>query len=141
MKKLIFLIPLLFLISSCSNNNSGNNPLGAIGGGIGGGGTGNVTFTATLVQDQNTQDSYFQLTPSTNVTVESANATCQQAGFNNEPVTGLDGTTIYSTTSPFYIGPVTNVVATGQSWSFTISGKIGGTTGSTYTANASTTIQ
>jgi len=73
MKKLIFFIPLLFLISSCSNNNSsGSNPLGTIGGGTGGG-TGNVTIQVQGQADG--QGNYiFSINPSVAINLTSVKA-------------------------------------------------------------------
>ncbi len=136
MKKLT--IFLLFcgalLISSCSDDAAPTGSGGFGGPGGGGGGTGNVTYTVAVVQDQQ-QQYFFEFKPSTGATVESITGNCAAAGVNNETVQG-DGTTVYSSTSPAYIGPVTNL-AQGQQWTFVIKGKVGSSTGAAYTANAS----
>ena len=142
MKKLsifvLFCAALLF--SSCSDSATapaGGDPFG--GGGGGGGGTGNVTFTVSVIQDQQSQDYYFEFKPSTNITFTGGTGSCPAANINNQQITG-DGTSIFSSTSPLYVGPVTNIVQNGQQWSFNLKGKIGSSTGAAYDVNVNYTI-
>jgi hypothetical protein len=140
MKKLsifvLFFAALFF--SSCGDDAAptGGDPFG---GGGGGGGTGNVTFTVSVVQDQQSQDYYFEFKPSANITFTGGTASCPAANVNNQQITG-DGTSIFSSTSPLYVGPVTNVIQSGQQWSFNLKGKIGSTTGEAYDKNVNHTI-
>jgi len=142
MKKLFFALCLMICfiaLFGCSDNatgpSTGGGP-GTIGGGPGTGG-GGVTFTVTVVQDQ--QGNFFSFTPSTPVVINTVTANCPAAGVTNEQVTA-DGTTVYSANSPAYVGPV-NALAQGQQWSFTISGKLGSSTGTAYTVTANCNVQ
>ncbi len=98
----------------------------------------NPTFQVQLVQDQQ-QQPYFEFTPDTSVTVNLITADCADANVNNQQIQG-DGTTVFSATVPFYIGPVTVALQSGQQWTFTITGKIGSTTGQDYTSTVNFTI-
>lgn len=138
MKKLsifvLFCAALFF--SSCGDDAAptGGDPFG--GGGGGGGGT--VTITVALVQDAQ-QNYHFQFTPSAAVTVNTVTANCAAAGVSNAQVQG-DGTTVFNNTSPFTVGPVTGLAA-GQVWTFTVTGKLGSSTGTAYTTNTNFTVQ
>jgi hypothetical protein len=136
MKKIfsLFLIISALIAFSCSDDATGPGGGGLGGGGNGGGG---VTFTISIVQDAN-QDRYFEYKPSTAVVLNSITANCAAANVNNETITG-DGTTVYSSTSPIYVGPLT-VVATGQQWAFNIKGKLGSSTGTAYDVTTNYTI-
>jgi len=148
-KIIVTFIPIIFLlIWGCSSNNTGSNPTnpfgggttiggGNTGGGNNGGGNGNVTFTVSVVQSQ--QQNYFQFIPSTGVTLDMATASCAALNVNNQQVQG-DGTTVFSNANPLWIGPVTYTLQTGQQWTFTLSGKIGSSTGQAYNSTATYTI-
>ncbi len=92
MKTLLTALVLLFAVvmSSCSNSSV-----------TGPGGTGNVTLTTTLQQDQQGAY-YFVFAPSTSVTVTTVTASCPQLQLVNSVFTG-DGTTVYTAMSPFNI--------------------------------------
>lgn len=137
MKKLfsLFIIISAIIAFSCNDNSTGVNNGGSLGGGGGGGG---VTFTVSLAQD-NQQQYYFEFKPSTGAVITSITVNCAAAGVNNQNVPG-DGTTVFTTNEPAYIGPVTGL-AVGQKWDFTIAGKIGSSTGAAYSSTASLTIQ
>ncbi|MEJ2613366.1 MAG: hypothetical protein P8Z35_00255 [Ignavibacteriaceae bacterium] len=139
-------ISILFLFG-CSNNNGNPASAGGVGGiGVAGGGNtggngtggGAVTFTIDVVHNQQNVN-YFQFTPSTGVTLTMVTGNCPAANVNNQQVQG-DGTTLYTNNDPFYI-PLTGInVQSGQQWTFTITGKIGSSTGQDYTSNARYTI-
>lgn len=136
--RLFIAIALGILISSCSKDDGGSNSLlGIDNGGGGGGGTTSVTFTVALVQDQQ-QQTYFEFKPSTSVVVAQVTANCAAAGVNNQVVQG-DGTTVYSQTTPFYIGPATGLQQ-GQQWTFAIQGKLGSAQGQAYNVNTNFTV-
>jgi hypothetical protein len=144
MKKLsiIVLFCSALLLSSCSDDAAPTGNGGGFGGpgGGGGGGNGNVAITVGLIQNQQSGDYYFEFKPSTGVTVTTITGNCAAAGVNNQQIPG-DGTTVFTGTDPFYVGPVTNLVASGQQWSFNIKGKIGSSTGTAYDVNASCNVQ
>lgn len=124
------------IVVGCSDDAVG--PTGT-GGGLGGGGTvGGVTYTVSLAQD-NQQQYYFEFKPSVDAVINTITANCAAAGINNEQVTD-NGTTVYNANNPAYVGPIT-VLAQGQQWSFTITGKIGSSTGTAYTVTANLTVQ
>jgi hypothetical protein len=132
----LFLIAGVLLVVGCSDNATA--PTG--GGGLGGGGgtNGSVTYTVSLVQDQQ-QQYFFEFKPSVDAVINTITGNCAAAGINNEQVTD-DGTTVYNANNPAYVGPIT-VLAQGQQWTFTIAGKIGSNTGAAYTATANFTVQ
>ncbi len=134
MKKLsiIFMLLIAVAFSSCSNSTGG----GVIG--PGGGGTGNITFTTSVVQDQQGSN-YFQYVPSEGVTLTTITASCPQLQITNEVVNG-DGTTVFTPTNPLQVGPVQNL-ATGQQWTFVIVGKVGSSTGTAYSTTVNYTVQ
>jgi hypothetical protein len=144
---LIFLSILILFFFGCSNNNSNPASAGSVGGiGVAGGGNagGNgagseaVTFTIDVVHDQQNVN-YLQFTPNTDVTLTMVTGNCAAANVNNQQVQG-DGTTVYTNNAPFYI-PLTGInVQSGQRWTFTITGKIGSSTGQDYTSNTNYTI-
>ena len=146
MKTILFFLSIAVLLFFGCSNNSSSNPtgtggVGTVGGGTGGGnggGTGNVTFTVDIVHDQQNTN-YFQFTPSTSVTLTNIVANCAAANINNQQVQG-DGTTVYTNNDPIYV-PLTGVnLQSGQQWTFTLTGKIGSTTGQDYTSNANFTM-
>lgn len=136
MKKILLaLFSILFILSNgCSDDSAGGgtDPFGG-----GGTGTGSVTFTVAIVQD-NQQKLFFEFKPSTNVVLTQITANCAAAGVNNETVQG-DGTTVYSSTNPIYIGPLT-VTQSGQQWTFKIEGKIGTAQGQAYNKDVNFTV-
>jgi hypothetical protein len=138
MKKIfsLFLIMSALLIIGC-----GDDATGPTTGGLGGGGgnTGGVTYTVNLVQEQQTQDLYFEFTPSVDVVINTITGNCPEANINNEQVQ-FDGTTVYRANSPAYVGPLT-ILAQGQKWAFTIAGKLGSSTGTAYSVTANFTVQ
>lgn len=137
MKKIfsLFLLIIVLLAFSCSDDATAPTN----GGGLGGGGTvGGVTYTVSLAQD-NQQQYYFEFKPSVDAVINTITANCAAAGINNEQVTD-NGTTVYNANNPAYVGPIT-VLAQGQQWSFTITGKIGSSTGTAYTVTANLTVQ
>lgn len=141
MKKFFSLLLIIgaLVVVGCGDDAAG--PTGA-GGGLGGGGNGggSVTFTSSLVQD-NQQNYFFELKPSTAVVVNSVTVNCAAANVNNAQVQG-DGTTVFSSTEPVYISVQDpNILAQGQQWSFTIAGKIGSSTGTAYSASTNCPIQ
>lgn len=71
--------------------------------------------------------------------INTITANCPAAGVNNEQVTD-NGTTVYDANNPAYVGPIT-VLAQGQKWDFSIVGKVGSSTGASYTSTTSITIQ
>ena len=148
MKTILFFLSIAVLLFFGCSNNSGSNPTdtGGVGVGVGtgggtggnGGGTGSVTFTVDVVHDQQNTN-YFQFTPSTSVTLNNIVANCAAAGISNQQVAG-DGTTVFTNNDPIYV-PLTGVnVQSGQQWTFTLTGKIGSTTGQDYTSNTNYTI-
>lgn len=137
MKSLLAILSLVVLsfMAGCSSNSTGTggdpfNP--------GGGGTGNITFTTSLVQDQQ-GGVYFRFTPSAAVTLDSLTANCQALGVNNVVVQG-DHQTVFNTQNPMDLGPITGLAA-GQAWSFVITGRQGTPQGSGYSSNVNYTIQ
>ncbi len=140
MKKIfsLFLMISALIAFSCSDDATAPTGSGGIGGG-GGGNTGGVTYTVTLVQEQQTQDLYFEFTPSVDVVINTITGNCPEANINNEQVQ-FDGTTVYRANSPAYVGPLT-ILAQGQKWAFTIAGKLGSSTGTAYSVTANFTVQ
>ncbi|RJP65233.1 MAG: hypothetical protein C4539_13505 [Ignavibacteriales bacterium] len=140
MKKLLLaIIPLiLFLFSPGCKDDSGGTATDPFGGGGGGGGTntGNVTFTVSVVQD-NQQQVYFEFKPSTNVVINTIKAVSAALGIDE--TVNADGTTVYSQTSPAYVGPIDGLQS-GASFVFTITGKVGSATGTAYTSTVNYTI-
>ncbi len=139
MKKV--LVSVFFLAASlfigCNNNTGGGtDPFGDGGNGDGGGNTGNVTFTVSLVQD-NQQQYYFEFKPSTEVYITQIVANCAAAGVTNETVAVGD---VYSSTAPVDVGPVTGLQV-GQQWTFTTTGNIGNQQGTAFTATSNFTVQ
>ena len=135
MKKFLVAIIVGFaLFYSGCNNDSGSGGVDPFGGG-GGGGTGNVTFTVTTQQGQQGVD--FVFTPSTNVTVTQVTVSLPAQGFQ-ENVQG-DGTTVFGPGNAFSVGEYTGV-ASGQQWTFQVTGKIGSATGTAYNVTANLTI-
>lgn len=149
MKKIIMtFIPIIFvLIWGCSSNSSGNNPTnpfgggttggGNTGGGNNGGGNGNVTFTVSVIQNQ--QQNYFQFIPNTGITLDMATVSCAALNVNNQQVQG-DGKTVFSNANPLWIGPINVNLQAGQQWTFTLSGKIGSSTGQAYNSTVNYTV-
>ncbi|MFZ1322910.1 MAG: hypothetical protein WAT71_15240 [Ignavibacteria bacterium] len=140
MKSIYLVLSLFFalFLSSCgSDSSTGNNPF--VPGG-GGGGTGNISYTITLVNDPNTNVPAFVLNPSANATITKVTVNCAAAGVNNEEFTG-DGTTVYMPNAGPTISTQGITLANGQQWTFKIEGKEGSSTGAVYTANANYTIQ
>ena len=142
MKKIfsLFLFLSILIAFSCSDDATGPTTGGI--GGIGGGGTGGgVTYTVSLVQDQQTQKYYFEFKPSVAVVINTITINCAAANVSNVQVQD-NGTTVYSGTEPGYVEiPDPNVLAQGQQWSFTIAGKLGSSTGTAYSVTATCTIQ
>ena len=140
MKKLfsLFLLISALISFSCSDDATSPN-----GGGLGGGGTGggSVTFTVVVVQNQQTQELFFEFKPDKDVVINSMTANCAAAGVNNQNITGFDGTTVYNANNPAYVGPVTVTLTSGQQWSFPIAGKLGSSTGTAYNVTATCNIQ
>ncbi len=137
------LVPIIifFIFIGCNKDSGGTttDPFNSGTGGTTGGTTGSVTFQVQIVHDQQGTN-YFEFSPSTSVTITKITANCAQAGINNEEVQG-DETTLYDQTSPADV-PITGVtLQTGQTWSFVIVGKIGGSTGEAYSSNVSHTVQ
>jgi len=116
MKNLIKIIISLFLLFfiGCSKHSDDTNPIGInpIGGG-----NGNVTVQVSIQQDQQGLY-YFLFKPSVSVKLNKIDATLNN---NTETVNG-DGTTTFSPTEGFSIQ--VNNPATGDQWSFSITGKI-----------------
>jgi len=138
MKKSInlFLIGLVLLFSSCGkDDDKNNNPLNP---GIGG--TGSVSFTVALAQDEQ-QDLYFEFTPSTNVVITSMSAQCQTLGFNDTVTDDQIPDDIFGPNQPLYVGPITLNLEQGQQWTFTMQGKVGSATGQAFTATTNFTVQ
>ncbi len=143
MKKFFFLILMIgvFLVVGCKDNATAppaGGGIGGPGGGNGGGGNnGGVTFTVSLAQD-NQQQYFFEFKPSAAVVINTITGNCPAAGVNNQQVQS-DGTTVFDANNPAYVGPVTGL-ASGQQWNFSISGKVGSSTGSAYSATTQLTI-
>ncbi|MBK9334099.1 MAG: hypothetical protein IPM96_17255 [Ignavibacteria bacterium] len=136
MKKIYLALTLVLAIimSGCSSGGDGSSILNPGGGG----GTGNVTFTTNVVQDQGVI--YFQFVPSTGVTLTKITANCPQAQISNEVING-DGTTVYTQAAPMLLNTTGVTLAQGQQWTFVIEGKVGSATGTAYTSNVNYTIQ
>lgn len=129
-----FLILSLLTLIGCSDDTT--DPNGSSGWGSGGG----ITFTVSLVQDNN-QAYWFEFKPSTGAVINTVTINCTAANVTNEQVQG-DGTTVFTSTNPAYIQiPDPTVLAQNQVWSFTIAGKIGSSTGTTYSVTATCKIQ
>jgi|WetSurMetagenome_2_1015567.scaffolds.fasta_scaffold00867_6 hypothetical protein len=142
MKKLfsLFLLISALISFSCSDDATAPTGSGGIGGG-GGGNTGGVTYTVSLVQDNQTQKYYFEFKPSVAVVINTITINCAAANVNNAQVTD-NGTTVYTSTDMAYVEiPDPNVLAQGQKWTFTIAGKLGTSTGTAYSVSAECTIQ
>lgn len=137
MKVLLSLLMIAAIAVGCSDNPTAPTNGGGIGGG-GGGNSGSVVFTVSVVQDQAAQN-YFEFKPNTSVTINTITANSPAAGVNNEQITD-DGTTVYDANNPAYVGPV-NVLAPGQQWTFTITGKIGSNNGASYSVTTNFTVQ
>lgn len=139
MKKIFSLFLLISAIISFSCSDNATGPATGDLGGIGGGGTGGgVTFTVAVVQD-NQQQLFFEFKPSVDVVINTITANCPAANINNDQVTG-DGTSVFNANTPAYVGPLT-IIAQGQVWTFTITGKLGTSTGAAYTSTATHTVQ
>ncbi len=136
MKNLLigFAVLMFFLVPGCKSDSPTGG--GGLGGGGGGGGTGSVTFTISVVQDQQGQV-FLQFQPNTSATITSIKAVCQAINVD-ETVTDNSGT-VYNSNNPINIGPLT-VLQTGQQWTFTIKGKVGSATGQDYTVTVNYTI-
>jgi len=136
MKKIFTIIPLIFLLfySGCSDD-SGSTATDPFGGGGGGTNTGNVTFTVAVVQDN--QQVYFEFKPSTGVVINTIRGVC--AALAIDETVNADGTTVYSQTSPAYVGPIEGLQS-GSSFVFTITGKVGSSTGTAYTSTVNFTV-
>lgn len=134
MKRLVgFLLAISFMFVSASCKKSdGSNPVN-----IGVGGSGNVTFAVAIVQD-NQQQLFFDFKPSTSVVLTKMTGNCPAANVNNDVIQG-DGTTVYSSNNPIYVGPLT-VVQSGQQWSFRFEGKIGNAQGQAYDVTTNYTV-
>ncbi len=134
MKNLILSVFAFLLLTfiGCSSD----SPTGSGGIGGGGGGTGGVTFTVSLVQDQQ-QQIYFRFTPSTGVVINTIRGVCQAIQVD-ETVTDNSGK-VYTQNEPADVGPISGLQQ-GQQWVFTITGKIGSTTGQAYTVTVNYTI-
>ncbi|MCL6494464.1 MAG: hypothetical protein K6T54_06735 [Ignavibacterium sp.] len=137
MKVLLSLLIIAAIAVGCSDNPTAPTNGGGIGG-SGGGNTGSVVYTVSVVQDQAAQN-YFEFKPNIAVTINTITANCPAAGVNNEQVTD-DGTTVYDANNPAYVGPV-NVLALGQQWTFTITGKIGSNNGASYSVTTNFTVR
>lgn len=135
MKKLfLLLLPIMLLfITGCSDDGDDAGGLGGIGGG--GNNTGNVTFTVAVVQDQ--QQVYFEFKPNTGVVINTIRGVC--AALAIDETVNADGTTVYSQTSPAYVGPIEGLQS-GSSFVFTITGKVGSSTGTTFTSTVNYTV-
>lgn len=145
MKKIfsLFLLISALISFSCNDNSTAPTGSGGFGGGIGGGGGtggGAVTFTVAVVQDQQ-QQNFFEFKPSVDVVINTMTANCAAANVNNENIAGFDGTAVFNANTPAYVGPVTVALAQGQVWTFTITGKLGTSTGTAYTSTATHTVQ
>ncbi len=141
MKKIFLRIfPIMFLfIFGCSDDGDDSGGLGGIGGG-GGNNTGNVTFTVSVVQDQQ-QQVYFEFKPSTGVIITSMSAKCTALNINEQLTDADISDDVFSNTAPCYVGPITVNLQAGQQWTFTISGNIGSRQGQTFTATSNYTVQ
>ena len=134
----VFVFSLLFF-AGCSNDaaptGTGGGGLGG-GGGNGGGGNGTVTFQVATQQGQNGGID-FVFTPSTNVTLTQIAVSLPAQNFNDN-VQG-DGTTVFGPQNAFSVGEY-NGTASGQQWTFVITGKIGSATGTAYNVTSNFTI-
>ena len=139
MKKLLFIIPLLFLISSCSNNSSGSNPTGTMGSGIiGGGGTGSVVWT--MGQRAGDQGGVMlTANPSVAVTVTQVIVSVPANNFTDDPVQG-DGQTVFQA-GQFYDVKEYTGVTTGLQFSIEFKGNLGSATGTAYDVTSTYTAQ
>ena len=135
----LFSVLFLVLSSGCKNDSTGSPTDGFGGGGAGGGGgTGNVTTAVDIISYGTTY--YFQLKPSTGVVITKAVVSCATLGVNAT----YDATSIpagvYTTTYPLLI-PIEWNAATGQKWTFTLTGNVGSATGTAFTSTTTYTIQ
>jgi hypothetical protein len=127
---------MLFIVAGCNNDSGGEGITGPLGGGLGGG-SGAVSFTVSLVQDPQTGEIYFEITPSTNVWVVSLRAASQAAQVDetftvNDTAAGDD---------PLYLGPVADgILQQGQQWQFTIEGNIGNQQGQSFSVTSTFTV-
>ena len=153
--KLIFSLAFLFFaFFGCGGDGNGDsNPVGIGGlgdgggnGGGGGGNTGNVSIQVNAIQDPNDQSTViFQFTPSESITVSSVNVSI--SGSQYSETIQADGTTVYSPQDGFVItSPIAQSgqypgIQSGQTWTFTIAGKVGSANGADYTATANYTVQ
>lgn len=138
MKSLFAALSLLifaFIYSGCSNSSTnGNDPFNPGGGGN----TGNITFTTSVVQDQQ-NNTFFRFAPSADVTLDSIVVNCAALGITNVVVTG-DHQTVFNAQNPMDLGPITGL-AQGQEWTFKISGKQGTSQGTGYSTTFNYTVQ
>lgn len=131
MKNIILLtisLLILFLFGCNKNDNGDANPVG-----LGtNSGNGNVTFQINIVQDQQ-GTLYFHFKPNVDVKIVKVDAI-----LNNQTyTTNGDGSTVYTSAEGFSI-EVSNT-KTGDSWSFTITGKVG-SNNQDFTSNTKYTV-
>ena len=124
MKKLtLYLLPVLFLIiTSCDDNSGVTNPNGGGIGGIGGGGGGTGSVTFTIGTSQGDQGGiYFTAAPSAAVKITKVTVSLPAQQFTD--VLQGDGTTVYNANEAVlleeYVG-----VENGQQWTFQFEGSL-----------------
>ena len=140
MRKLIFFIPLLFLITNCNKDGgSGGNPLGfGTGGGTGGGGTGSVVWT--IGQRAGDQGGVMlTANPSVAVTVTQVIVSVPANNFTDDPIQG-DGQTVFQP-GQFYDVKEYTGVTTGLKFSIQFQGNIGSAAGTAYDVTSTYTAQ
>ena len=135
----IFMILLMFILTSCKSDSSNPTSTGGLGGGTGpGGGGGSVTFAMSTKAGPSQGGTLFVITPSAAVVITSLTISLPAQNLS-DPFTG-DGTTVFpanqaQTLSQEYLG-----VATGQKWVFVFTGKLGSSTGTAFTVTSNFTI-
>jgi len=140
MKKLAIAVLFIssFYLVGCKSDTV-TNPTGGGIGGSGGGGTGNVTFTVSTAQGSQQDFTNFLFKPSVDVTVTTVVVSLPAQNFTFTE-TNPDPDVVFNTTDGFRIEDYQGV-ATGQQWTFKITGKIGSSTGQAYDVTVNYTIQ
>jgi hypothetical protein len=131
----IFMILLMFILTSCKSNSNPTSTGGIGGGGGGGGGNNSVTFTISQ-QPGNTGIVFFA-SPSVAVVVTSVAVSLPAQTFT-DTVPG-DGTTVFPANQAVSLREYTGV-ASGQKWTFVFTGKLTSATGTAFTSTANYTV-
>jgi hypothetical protein len=136
MKKIfsLFLLIIVLLAFSCSDDATAPTNSGGLGGGTGGGG---VTFTMGKTPGQQ-GGVIFTFKPSIDVTITTVTLKLPEQQFE-DPLTNPNPNEVYTSQNTYEIEEYTGVQS-GQKWQFVFVGKLGSSTGTAYTVTANYTI-